>query len=58
MIKTHTDGMHYHIPKEWNEKLKKYDRIVTLLESRSKYSGNRETCNMIREIINENQKEG
>lgn len=52
MIKTHTDGMHYTIPQEWADKIEKYDSIVELLEQRSPYEGNRETCNRIRKLVN------
>lgn len=41
----------YTIPDEVAEKLKRYEKIVKILEERSPYSGNRETCDTIREII-------
>lgn len=52
MIKVHTDGMHYQIPEEWNEKLIKFEEIKKMLEETDPYHDNRGTCNKIREIIN------
>lgn len=55
MIKTHTDGMHYTIPQEWASKLDKYDKIVKVIAESTPYSGNRDTCNKIRQIIMEKE---
>lgn len=45
------ENQHYIVPDEVSDKIRKYDEIVKILSERSPYNGNRETCDMIREII-------
>lgn len=45
------DGQGYIIPDEWADKIRKFDEIAMTLEVRNPYTHNRETCNIIRQIV-------
>lgn len=50
MIHTSGDGYSY-LTEEDAEKIRRYDRIVEIINERDPYNGNRETCKLIRAII-------
>lgn len=56
MIKNNEDGTFSFITDSDAEKLHKYDEIVKLLDERSPYKGNRETCDLIRAIVKRGEK--